>query len=235
MLKKLITASDVESALSNKQFTIAVDDNTLITPAARDVAKENGITFTEDISLNAVPACTKTVESTAQAAPNTPAAPVVGGAPLGAVPTGNQLIDLLQSILVNKIGGTVASDGLVRDKDASGLQIVRAQDVDFEVFDTGVPGANVQYKELIGYSDSPNISAGLLKIVGSEFPWTLLYDEIDMVLEGELSITINGVKRTAKAGDVLYVPKNSEVIWGADEYAKVFYVTYPANWAETMA
>lgn len=230
MLKKLITASDVESALSNKQFTIAVDDNTLITPAARDVAKENGITFTEDISLSAVPACTKSVEPVVEAA----TAPVAN-APVGAVPTGNQLIDLLQSILVNKIGGTVASDGLVRDKDASGLQIVRAQDVDFEVFDTGVPGANVQYKELIGYSDSPNISAGLLKIVGSKFPWTLLYDEIDMVLEGELSITINGVKRTAKAGDVLYVPKNSEVIWGADEYAKVFYVTYPANWAETMA
>lgn len=228
MLKKLITASDVESALSKKQFTIAVDDNTLITPAARDVAKENGITFTEDISLSAAPTCTSGAEPAA-------AAQVAGSAPVGAVPTGNQLIDLLQSILVNKIGGTVASDGLVRDKDASGLQIVRGQDVDFEVFDTGVPGTNVQYKELIGYSDSPNISAGLLKIVGSQFPWTLLYDEIDMVLEGELSITINGVKRTAKAGDVLYVPKNSEVIWGADEYAKVFYVTYPANWAETMA
>lgn len=219
MLKKLITMSDVESALSNKQTTIAIDDNTLITPAAKDLAKAKGITFTEQISLSATPVGSQTIEAVAGTAPS----------------TGNQVLDLLQSILINKVGGTVASDGLVRDKDASGLQIVRTQDVDFEVFDTGVPGANVQYKELIGYSDSPNISAGLLKIVGSKFPWKLLYDEIDIVLEGELNVTINGVKRTAKAGDVLYVPKNSDVIWGADEYAKVFYVTYPANWAETMA
>lgn len=218
-MKKLITMSDVESALSNKQTTIAIDDNTLITPAAKDLAKAKGITFTEQISLSATPVGSQAMEAVADTAPS----------------TGNQVLDLLQSILINKVGGTVASDGLVRDKDASGLQIVRTQDVDFEVFDTGVPGANVQYKELIGYSDSPNISAGLLKIVGSKFPWKLLYDEIDIVLEGELNITINGVKRTAKAGDVLYVPKNSDVIWGADEYAKVFYVTYPANWAETMA
>ncbi|WP_298703218.1 cupin domain-containing protein [uncultured Veillonella sp.] len=222
-MKKLITVSDVESALSKQQVTIAIDDNTLITPAAKDLAKAKDITFIEQISLEPTKPCAKTEVVGA-----------IGGA-VGVPSTGNQVLDLLQSILVNKVGGSVASDGLVRDKDASGLQIVRAQDVDFDEFDTGVPGANVQYKELIGYSDSPNISAGLLKIVGSKFPWKLLYDEIDIVLEGELNITINGVKRTAKAGDVLYVPKNSDVIWGADEYAKVFYVTYPANWAETMA
>lgn len=221
-MKKLISVADVEQALKDNQLSICIDDTTLITPAAKDLAKSKGISFTTGVAVEKAccnanaPVETKVTEPLA----------VDGG----------QALELVKQILINKIGGqALPVDGLIRDRDGqSGFQIVRCQNVEFDVFDTGIPGANVYYKELIGSADSPNISCGFLKIIQSSFPWQLCYDEMDIVLEGELSLTINGVLHKAKAGDVVYVPKGSDVIWGADEYVKLFYVTYPSNWAETM-
>ena len=33
-------------------------------------------------------------------------------------------------------------------------------------------------------------------------------------------------------GDVLFVPSGSRVIWGSPDKARIFYATYPANWAD---
>ena len=38
----------------------------------------------------------------------------------------------------------------------------------------------------------------------SEFAWELTYEEIDYVIEGTLTVTIDGKKYTANAGDVLF-------------------------------
>ena len=43
----------------------------------------------------------------------------------------------------------------------------------------------------------------------SEFAWELTYEEIDYVIEGTLTVTIDGKKYTANAGDVLFVPSGS--------------------------
>ena len=48
----------------------------------------------------------------------------------------------------------------------------------------------------------------------------------------EGSVTIDGKKYTAHAGDVLFVPSGSKVIWGSPDKARILYATYPANWAD---
>jgi ethanolamine utilization protein EutQ len=63
------------------------------------------------------------------------------------------------------------------------------------------------------------------------FPWKLDYDEIDYVLEGELHVTIDGRVLVAKVGDVVSIPKGSRIVFGTPSRVKVFYVTYPADWA----
>jgi ethanolamine utilization protein EutQ len=105
--------------------------------------------------------------------------------------------------------------------------------VQFENFDTGKPGTNVAYREVISKTES-QMSAGFLTIEQSSFDWELSYEEIDIVLEGSLSVTINGETHHATQGDVLFVPKGSMVTWSSSGYVKLFYVTYPANWAELM-
>ena len=46
----------------------------------------------------------------------------------------------------------------------------------------------------VNYSkENKNLAAGLMKIEQTEFPWTLNYDEVDYVIEGRLTIRINGM------------------------------------------
>ena len=41
---------------------------------------------------------------------------------------------------------------------------------------------------------------------------------------------IDGRVIEAHAGDVLYLPKGSRVLFGTPNRVRVFYVTYPAEW-----
>ena len=115
----------------------------------------------------------------------------------------------------------------------NGLKVVRGNTVKMDVFDTGDPNATAYFQELVSKEES-HISAGFLVIDHSEFAWELTYEEIDYVIEGTLTVTIDGKKYTANAGDVLFVPSGSKVIWGSPDKARVFYATYPANWADLL-
>ena len=57
---------------------------------------------------------------------------------------------------------------------------------------------------------------------------------IDYVIEGTLTVTIDGTTYCAHAGDVLFVPSGSKVVWGSPDKARIFYATYPANWADLV-
>jgi len=66
----------------------------------------------------------------------------------------------------------------------------------------------------------------------AKLPWLLNYDEVDYVIEGEFVLEVEGKVFRAKAGDVVYIPKGSQVIFSSPTFCKVFYATYPANWAD---
>jgi ethanolamine utilization protein EutQ len=120
------------------------------------------------------------------------------------------------------------------ERDCGGLKLVRGSSVKMDVFDTGNPNNKVYYQELISKDDC-SMSAGFLTIEKSSFEWDLCYEEIDYVIEGTLTVEINGKTFTAYAGDVLCVPSGSKVVWGSPDKARVFYTTYPANWADLMS
>ncbi|STU65140.1 ethanolamine utilization protein EutQ [Klebsiella pneumoniae subsp. pneumoniae] len=58
------------------------------------------------------------------------------------------------------------------------------------------------------------MAAGFMQWENAFFPWTLNYDEIDMVLEGELHVRHQGETLVAKAGDVMFIPKGSSIEFG---------------------
>jgi len=121
----------------------------------------------------------------------------------------------------------------VADSDPSGLKVVRGNSVKMDVFDTGDPEVKAYYQELVSKEES-KMSAGFLTIENSRFEWELTYEEIDYVIEGTLTVEINGKTYTAYPGDVLFVPSGTNVVWGSPDKARVFYTTYPANWADLL-
>lgn len=215
-MKKLVCASEVEAAAGKGQKIFCIDCNTIITPAAKDTARERGVAFTT--------------------------APAGEAAALQQDKSQEEKFDkeviyqVVKAVLASNLlpGGPVCPPPfLVESEPKSGLKVVRGRTVQFENFDTGKPGTNVAYREVISKTDS-QMSAGFLTIEQSSFDWELSYEEIDIVLEGSLSVTINGETLHATQGDILFVPKGSAVTWSSSGYVKLFYVTYPANWAELM-
>lgn len=119
-----------------------------------------------------------------------------------------------------------------RSVDPSGVVVVRGDSVRLGRFTGAGPERDVRLTDVITGADRSPMTAGIMAWSRDDsFPWKLDYDEIDYVLEGVLRLTIDGRVVEGRAGDILYIPKGSSVIFGTPSHTRVFYVTYPANWA----
>jgi ethanolamine utilization protein EutQ len=220
-MKKLICAKDIEAVILKGEKTLYVDGSEIITPSAQDLAKNNGIVFTAE-------------------AP----APKVQDLGVNKTPS----IDGMDSEMLLNFFRKMMDKGLLEEMlqclkqknlpfeaecDPNGLKVVRGNTVKMDVFDTGNPNAKAYFQELVSKKES-KMSAGFLVIENSKFDWELTYEEIDYVIEGTLTVEINGKTYTAYPGDVLFVPSGSKVVWGSPDKAGVFYTTYPANWADLL-
>ena len=94
------------------------------------------------------------------------------------------------------------------------------------------PGKHIGLLDLVTGADGSPMTAGIMSFGAADsFAWSLGYDEIDLVLEGVLQIQIDGRIIEGRAGDVLYIPKGSKIVFATPHRTKVFYVTHPADWS----
>jgi ethanolamine utilization protein EutQ len=217
-MKKLISVKDVEASVKQGEKVIYIDSNTIITPAAKDSAKACGIEFSSEKEcytekpIDPAKACGGEIDS-------------------------NMIYSVLKTLvdkgLLNGMFENIPVEPFHAERDSGGFKLVRGNSVKLDVFDTGNPDNKVFYQELISKDDS-SMSAGFLTIEKSSFEWELCYEEIDYVIEGTLTITINGKTFTAYPGDVISIPSGSKVVWSSPDKAKLFYTTYPANWSDLM-
>lgn len=121
---------------------------------------------------------------------------------------------------------TAANDGSIRLIKGSEVKCTRFP------FDIGRAGKGVFTKDILTLEESPRLGAGFMEIFGVSFPWVLKYDEVEYVVEGVLNISTKDKKITATAGDVVFIPKDSEIEFSSPSRARFLYVTYPANWQD---
>lgn len=114
------------------------------------------------------------------------------------------------------------------------LKVVRRAGVTLEGFQEGeaTPGANVRLKDVVVTQDRSPMGAGYMSLDRGELKWTLSYDEIDVVLEGELVITRGAEQVRGGPGDTIYIPKGSSITFGTPTQARFVYVVFPVNWNE---
>lgn len=220
-MKKLITVRDVELCVQSGKKKLIIDNSTIITPAAKDAAREHDVIFTEEKFPEMVLQKKETLEETV----------------VKKLSEDDKNIDMeliykvVKEVLAQSLGNLIQKT-FEKECDPSGLKLVRGSTVECDKFETGNHDARVGLKDIVNTKESPNMGAGFMTIEKSGFDWELCYEEFDYIVEGELDITINGKKYRGKSGDVFYIPKNSKITWSTDSFARFFYVTYPANWAE---
>ena len=96
--------------------------------------------------------------------------------------------------------------------------------------DTGNPVDRVYTRDLFTLEQSARLGAGIMEMTDTAFPWTLNYDEMDYVVEGRLDILINGQTISAGPGELIYIPKGSEIRFSVTGHARFLYFVYPADW-----
>ena len=92
------------------------------------------------------------------------------------------------------------------------------------------PEMDVRLLDVVGAEHGLPIAAGVMSLRQGSFPWTLDYDEVEYVIEGELHITTADQTVVGRPGDVIAVPKGSAITFGTPSWARFLYVTYPAEW-----
>ncbi|MPQ42894.1 cupin domain-containing protein [Clostridium tarantellae] len=141
---------------------------------------------------------------------------------------------LVRQIIEEKINGIKDSVDFERNKDKSGIISVKLPTVKVDEsnrLDTGIPTDVVYTKDVFTLEESPRLGCGIMEMKETTFDWTLNYDEIDYIIEGQLDAIIDGRKVSAKAGELMLIPNGSSIKFSVPDYARFIYITYPADWA----
>ena len=94
----------------------------------------------------------------------------------------------------------------------------------------GGPPGHAAIGRTVGGGLSATMGAGFARWEGAEVAWTLLYDEVIFVIEGELIVTAADETHHVIPGQMLWIPEGTELVYGG--YALFGYALYPGNWKD---
>lgn len=213
-MKKLICANDIEKLIVDGEKEIYVDKDVILTPSAIDIAKNNEI----EIIFSSQPIKIKEKKETTIKNVDT-----------------QKMLDLFRVII---------KEGLLQDMieqltaennskfeietDCNGFKIIKGNTVKLERIETDDKDSKVYYQELISEEDS-KVSVGFFNIEDSKFETKDTNEEIFYVIDGEISININGKTYKAKKDDVLFIPLNSKIKIESKGLTKIFYTSYSGD------
>ncbi|HED3131187.1 ethanolamine utilization acetate kinase EutQ [Klebsiella pneumoniae] len=227
-MKKLITANDIRAAHARgEQAMSVVLRASIITPEAREVAELLGFTITEDDG--AAPAATA-ADSDKKTESQRIRETILAQLPEGQF-TESLVAQLMEKVMKEKqsLEQEAMQPGFDSVTGKGGIKVIDGSSVKFGRFDGAQPHC-VGLTDLVTDQDGSSMAAGFMQWENAFFPWMLNYDEIDMVLEGELHVRHQGETLVAKAGDVMFIPKGSSIEFGTPSTVRFLYVAWPANW-----
>ena len=209
-MKKLICGKDIEILQKSGQKVLYVDACTIVTPSAKYMAKSAGIEIT----------CGTGTCTAAPAAVANPAAGI----------DSNTIYTVLKALMdkgmLQGVFDSIQDKPYQSETDPCGLKLVRGNSVKYEVLDTGNTEDKVFYQEIINSGDGSSMNAGFITIEKCNFDWDVACEELYHVVEGTLTVGVNGTVYTANPGDSLFFPKGAKVTFGSPNRMKAFYATY---------
>lgn len=245
-MKQLISAADIRKAKSDKlTYLVVPAKDFIITPEAREVAKMEGIELLDVAPIVAVAETAPIAEAAiATAAPSITAPSITGQSITGPSTTADSIqaeieshfpeLDANKSAQIQALVAKAMVDftqipASPRQINDDGIVLVRGSAVKLERFG-GVTEHHIGLTDVIGAKDGSNMGVGYMGWENAFFPWTLTYDEVNVVLEGELHVKTASGTTIAKPGEIIFIPKNSQVEFGTPTHVRYVYITYPVEW-----
>lgn len=98
----------------------------------------------------------------------------------------------------------------------------------------GGPPGEARIARLVGPELSSSMGGGVATFDGCSIDWTVLYDELIVVLEGNFRLRLGERTIEAGPGDVIWLPEGTPLRYEGDG-AKVFYALSPVDWKSRHA
>lgn len=83
--------------------------------------------------------------------------------------------------------------------------------------------------EICGEKDGSHLGTGFARFNNAHIPWTIKYDEVLIVIEGMLTVHIEGTAHQLAARDSLWLPAGTQLVYESKN-ALVVYAIHPSNW-----
>jgi ethanolamine utilization protein EutQ len=95
---------------------------------------------------------------------------------------------------------------------------------------TSSASVNVSQLDLasLGLTQAAPSASGFMGWSKNTYPFKRDSDELHLVLEGELNYEVGEASLTAKAGDLIWLPKGCQGKLGTATSVRYFFLTYPA-------
>jgi ethanolamine utilization protein EutQ len=217
MPRRVYTAADIHRLVDGGLHTLDQEPGSLLTPLARDEARRLSVAILE-------PPPPGPGGSNGQA----PAQRVVDPGSAG-----------LEEVVRRAVAAVMASGTQAAPQPPAARPAARpvvrvdGRTVELTPFpaDVSRPEMDIRLRDVVTAADGSPMGGGFMSMRAGSFPWKLDYDEIDLVLEGELHIVTSEGTRVGLPGDVLFIPRGTSIAFSTPSWAKFFYVTYPADWA----
>lgn len=88
--------------------------------------------------------------------------------------------------------------------------------------------------EYVDKRDSEHFAAGVASFRDADIPFRIWYDEVITCLttENGLEIVIDGTVHRLSAGDAIWIPKDTDLVYRSVGTSVFFYAVSPADWKE---
>jgi ethanolamine utilization protein EutQ len=93
----------------------------------------------------------------------------------------------------------------------------------------GGPPGEASIARLVGPELSKTLGVGLATFDGCSIEWTVLYDEMIVVIEGRFRLRAGKEVFDAAPGDVIWIPEKTPIVYEGDR-AVVCWALYPVDW-----
>jgi ethanolamine utilization protein EutQ len=111
-----------------------------------------------------------------------------------------------------------------------GARLLEKKEYLFETLDGTIGTGKAEIARFVTDEISPTLGGGIVKMEKCKFPWTVRYDEILNVTEGEIIIEADGEKIVGKEGDSFFIEKGTPIVYEAISQGTFLFSLYPANW-----
>ena len=111
----------------------------------------------------------------------------------------------------------------------SETKLFRKDDLDLE------PVNGMKTIGLVNVSFSEELGAGIGVFEDCSIPWHITYDEVIYILDRRFTLRVGDKVFEGGPGDVLWVPRNTRIVYEAQERVTFFYAVLPAGKAPSTA